>query len=143
MNLRYTFAMRRFAFLLTLMFIASVPAQAADEALPPPQHQEATAGQGTAAADRAGGESKPDLNKELAPKEGSGEQVEVRSYTRKDGAQIREYSVNGRVYMIKVQPPGGLPAYYLYDDNGDGAFNRRLPGGYKPMNPPTWVIKRF
>ena len=51
--------------------------------------------------------------------------------------------MNGRVYMIKVQPPGGLPPYYLYDTNGDGRFNRRLPGDYKMISPPTWVIHRF
>jgi len=70
--------------------------------------------------------------------------VDVRTYLREnDKAQITEYSSHGRVFSIKVQPPGGLPAYYLEDDNGDGTLNKRLPGGYKHISPPMWVIKRF
>jgi hypothetical protein len=139
--MRYTSAMRNFALLLTLTLFTAVSAQAADEALPPPQHDtHATGSSATAPAPET--ESKPNLNKELSPGEGQAN-VEVRSYTRKDGAEVSEYAVKGKVYMIKVQPPGGLPAYYLYDDNGDGNFQRRLPGGYKPLNPPVWVLKRF
>ncbi len=82
------------------------------------------------------------LREELrGPKTGEG--VEVRSYKRKDGVTIREYSMKGRVYMVRVDPGGGLPAYYLYDTNGDGVFDRRLPGQYKRISPPMWVIQRF
>jgi len=83
-----------------------------------------------------------DLQQELkAPK--TEDQVEVRVHRRKDGAVVQEYSVRGRVYLVRVQPPGGMPAYYLYDSDGDGTFERRLPGGYKPPSPPLWIIKRF
>lgn len=86
-------------------------------------------------------EPETNLHKEFAaPDE---EDVEIRSYQRRDGATVTEHAIHGRVYMIKVQPPGGLPAYYLYDSDGDGTFERRLPGNYKPISPPTWVIKRF
>jgi len=82
------------------------------------------------------------LREELrGPKPGEG--VEVRSYKRKDGVTVREYSIQGHVYMVRVEPGGGLPAYYLYDTNGDGVFDRRLPGKYKRISPPMWVIKRF
>jgi len=84
------------------------------------------------------------LNKALAPPKatavGDGE---IRSFTREDKAVVTEYAKHGHVYMIKVQPAGGLPPYYLEDSNGDGSFNQRLPGGYKRINPPMWVIKRF
>ncbi len=82
------------------------------------------------------------LTKELAPPENL-DGAEIRSFTREDGAEVTEYSVKGRIYMIKVQPPGNLPAYYLYDNDGDGVFDRRLPGGYKRPNPPMWTIKKF
>ncbi len=86
--------------------------------------------------------SSGNLSEELsAPEEIDG--GEVRSYMRKDGAEITEHSVNGKVYMVRVQPVGNLPAYYLYDDDGDGVFEKRLPGGYKRPSPPMWVIKRF
>lgn len=129
-----------FLFALTLL-TAAIPAHAADEALPPPQPGAATS-QHSASDNAPAEESKPNLNKDLAPSKGK-EEVKVRAYTRKDGTQVTEYSVRGQVYMVKVQPPGDLPPYYLYDDNGDGQFTRRLPGGYKPLSPPMWVIKRF
>jgi len=87
-------------------------------------------------------EAPPNLNKEFEHLKDN-ERVEIHSYKRDDGATVEEYAVQGRVYMIRVQPKGGLPAYYLYDDNGDGVFERRLPGGYKRPSPPMWVIKRF
>ncbi len=69
--------------------------------------------------------------------------VEVHASTRKDGTKVEEYSHHGRVYMVKVSPPHGLPPYYLYDKDGDGKFERRLLGGQKRITPPEWVIKRF
>jgi len=68
---------------------------------------------------------------------------DIRAYTRQDGTKISEYSRHGRVYMIKVKPAGDLPAYYLYDEHGNGQFSRRLPGGYQPIAPPQWVVKEF
>jgi len=82
------------------------------------------------------------LQKELGAPRQEGE-VSVYSYKRKDGTTVHEYSLKGRVYMVRVEPVAGLPAYYLYDSDGDGIFERRLPGGYKRISPPMWVIKRF
>jgi len=126
--------------LLSLLGLGAVPAVAKDNdaVMPPPSEvQDTPAARETAPAE----EKAPNLGEEL---KGSGkdQQVEVYSYQRKDGAKIEEYSVQGKVYMVKVQPPGGLPPYYLYDRNGDGNFER-LPGGYKRISPPMWVIKRF
>jgi len=83
------------------------------------------------------------LQKELAPPSATSGDAEIRSFTREDHAKITEYSRHGHVYLIKVQPSGGLPAYYLEDSNGDGKFNQRLPGGYQRINPPMWTIKKF
>jgi len=85
---------------------------------------------------------KSDLQKEFAAPE-QGKDVQVRVYKRKSGTIVEEYSVHGRVYMVHVKPAIGTPPYYLYDSNGDGVFERRLPGGYKHISPPTWVIQRF
>jgi len=72
-----------------------------------------------------------------------GKDVQVRVFKRKDGATVEEYSMHGRVHMVKISPSIGTPPYYLYDNDGDGKFERRIQGGYKYINPPEWVIKRF
>jgi len=87
-------------------------------------------------------ENAPNLREDLAgPDEETA--ADVRSYKRKDGAVVSEYAQNGHVYKIKVQPAGDLPAYYLYDGDGDGVFEQRLPGGGKRLSVPTWVLKEF
>ncbi len=83
-----------------------------------------------------------DLHQELSPHIEQ-EQVEVRTYKHEeDGAEITEYRSAGKVWMIKVQPAGGFPPYYLYDDEGDGNFERRIAGNKIP-SPPMWVIKQW
>jgi len=70
------------------------------------------------------------------------EQVEVHTYKHDDGASVTEYRTAGKVWMIKVQPVGDFPPYYLYDDEGNGVFERRI-GGVSQPSPPMWIIKRF
>lgn len=55
--------------------------------------------------------------------------------------KVEEYRVNGRLYMIKVTPPHGVP-YYLIDYRGDGRFARQdhLDSGVRV---PMWVIFSF
>jgi len=55
--------------------------------------------------------------------------------------RIEEYSLNGRIYIIKVTPRIGLP-YYLFDDTWDGVSfgDGTLEDGIRP---PMWVIYRF
>ncbi len=82
------------------------------------------------------------LREELNPKV-ENDQVEVRTYKHDgDNATITEYRSGGKTWMIKVQPAGGFPPYYLYDDEGTGVFKRRVAGNEMPK-PPMWVIKRF
>jgi hypothetical protein len=83
-----------------------------------------------------------DLNKELAPSSKAVKPSEIYTYKHESGATITEYRSGGKVWMIKVQPVGDFPAYYLYDDEGDGTFDRRIAGNKLP-SPPMWVIKRF
>ena len=128
------------AIFASLLLFALAPwAHAADDvAAPPTDIDDSPAARETVEPH----ENSPDLKKEFGSLKDE-ERIEVRSYKRKDGATIQEYSVHGHVYMVRVQPKGGLPAYYLYDENGDGVFEKRLPGGYKRPSPPMWVIKRF
>ena len=58
-----------------------------------------------------------------------------------DGDKIEEVRDGGRIVMLKVTPPGGVP-YYLLDPLGSGNWTRRDaldPGIRVPM----WTIKTF
>jgi len=111
----------------------------ADDAMAPPKVT--TPGLASPANIEEKIESAPDLHDELNATD-DGSAVDVRSYKRTDGTRITEYGPKGRVSHIKVQPPGGLPAYYLYR-NTAGKFERRLPGGAKATVAPSWVLKEF
>jgi hypothetical protein len=124
-------------FCFTGLTLSASFALAEHAVLPPPTVDESAAGEATEIGGKA-----PNLQKELKSPEKE-EAVDIRSYQRKDSATITEYSVRGRIFKIKVQPAGGLPAYYLYDSDGDGRFEKRLPGGMKRIAPPSWVLKEF
>ncbi|NMF88368.1 DUF2782 domain-containing protein [Aromatoleum petrolei] len=53
---------------------------------------------------------------------------------------VQEYRIRGKLYMIKVTPPHGVP-YYLIDNEGNGVMTRQdvLPTLAVPM----WVIKSW
>ena len=57
--------------------------------------------------------------------------------------KVEEFRVGGRLYMVRVTPPGGTP-YVLIDNNGSGAFTpahgQADPRG---ISVPMWVIKTF
>ena len=63
---------------------------------------------------------------------------EVKIIKRND-AVIHEYRINGRLYMVRVEPRVG-PPYYLYDRDGNGSLESRM----LPMEPapvvPNWKI---
>jgi hypothetical protein len=124
---------------LLVVFTSSSPVFADEGILSPPTkvHDSEEARETVESSSNSG-----DLNRELsAPDQVEGS--EVHSYIRKDGAEITEYAVKGKVYMLKVKPGNNLPAYYLFDNTGEGKFERRLPGGYRHLSPPMWVIKEF
>lgn len=57
--------------------------------------------------------------------------------------KVEEYRMHGKLYMIKVTPPHGVP-YYLVDQKGDGGFVREDLGvGDKGISVPMWVIHSF
>jgi len=127
--------------LVSLLWLPVSAVVAADRsaALPPP-----TDVQDTPEAREIVQQSDDDTNlgKQFATPD-SDENTQVRVFKRKDGTMVEEHSMHGRVYMVKVSPATGTPPYYLYDNDGDGKFERRMPGGYKYINPPEWVIHRF
>ena len=53
---------------------------------------------------------------------------------------VQEYRISGKLYMIKVTPPHGVP-YYLIDHEGNGVMTRQdvMPTLAVPM----WVIKSW
>lgn len=53
------------------------------------------------------------------------------------GDVVEEYRLNGRVYMVKVRPPRGLP-YTLLDTNGDGRLDAK--DGEGPVRPVYWTL---
>jgi len=53
---------------------------------------------------------------------------------------VEEYRHNGKLYMVKVTPPHGVP-YYLVDRKGDGVFARETAD--PQLSVPMWVIKRW
>mgnify|MGYP000041118419 CR=1 FL=1 len=61
--------------------------------------------------------------------------------TKRGEDQVEEHRVNGKLYMIKVTPPHGVP-YYLIDEKGDGSWARREPTD-SGVRVPMWVIKSF
>ena len=55
--------------------------------------------------------------------------------------KVEEYRIGGKLYMLKVTPPHGVP-YYLVDHKGDGQYSRQdnLDSGVRV---PQWVLIRF
>jgi len=53
---------------------------------------------------------------------------------------VEEYRVHGKLYMVKVTPPHGVP-YYLVDRKGDGVFARET--AEPQLSVPMWVIKSW
>lgn len=60
---------------------------------------------------------------------------------RRGEDKVEEFRINGRLYMIRVTPPHGVP-YYLVDDKGDGRMTRQesMDSG---LRVPMWVIGTF
>lgn len=55
--------------------------------------------------------------------------------------KVEEYRLNGKLYMMKVTPPGGRP-YFLVDQLGNGSWARHEGAG-KGLSVPQWVIGTF
>ena len=53
--------------------------------------------------------------------------------------EVQEYSINDRVYMIKITPSAGSP-YYLVDPDGTGEMEYKRDTVGLEENPPRWTL---
>lgn len=60
--------------------------------------------------------------------------------TKRGEDKVEEYRMNGKLYMLKVTPPGGKP-YYLIDKQGNGTWVRDSTDSGLVV--PQWVIHKF
>ncbi|OOZ37318.1 DUF2782 domain-containing protein [Solemya velesiana gill symbiont] len=76
---------------------------------------------------------------EIPPQVESGEVLEPEvTIIESDKGKIHQYSVNGRVYMVKIVPVSGAP-YYLLDSDGDGELDVRSDHP-TDIAIPQWVL---
>jgi hypothetical protein len=59
-----------------------------------------------------------------------------------DNREVQEYSVNDRVYMVKITPAVGFP-YYLVDPDGTGEMEYKRDTMGLEVNPPQWTLFRW
>jgi len=80
----------------------------------------------------------PPMAPGLSDAEDSGPRVNIPVQKEDKVEEIRQ---DGRVVMMKVTPPGGIP-YYLMDTTGNGNWMRRdsLDDGVRV---PMWTIRTF
>ncbi len=65
--------------------------------------------------------------------------ADVAVRTEDNGDVIQEYRVAGALRMVKITPSRG-PAYYLYDDNGDGRLDRSSDPNRGDISPVYWKL---
>jgi hypothetical protein len=119
--------------LITLMAVA-LPAYAADEQKLEPVPDAApvidTKPPTVIKGDEGGQPSAEELEPEVTIREGG------------EGQTIQEYRIRGKLYMVKITPKNA-PSYYLVDQDGDGLFEDRVPGGTTRISVPQWVIAEW
>ena len=88
-------------------------------------------------------ERPPPLPPPLPPKI-QDEQVEPTVVIREEeDRRIEEYSLDGKVYMVKVTPFKGPPFYYI-DTDGDGTLELdERSRALNPVQPAYWKIKEW
>ena len=98
--------------------------------------------QETQAPESAAPVSQPETNNSDEPEGFDPTGVEINIITEGEKT-IEEYSLNGRVYMVRIQQKG-FPAYYLVDRDGDGRMDEQVSELMAPaINPPNWVLFRW
>lgn len=121
--------------LLASLAIVSTLALAQQEAPPPPPIPE---------TDTPPAPPAVDSNNEPLPPKIVDEELEPTVTIRKEkGITYEEYRADGRIYMIKVTPPGGVP-YYLLDTDGDGNLETHSDDQRgQPVKPVYWKLKEW
>ena len=72
----------------------------------------------------------------------SGKMVEPQvTIIRTEKQVIEEYRLNGHLYKIKITPSVG-PSYYLFDEDGDGNWERKSSDIYTDRVP-QWILFRW
>jgi len=61
--------------------------------------------------------------------------------TKRGDDKVEEFRMNGKLYMVKVTPPHGVP-YYLIDQTGNGSMVRQ-DSQDSGLRVPMWVIGNF
>jgi hypothetical protein len=104
---------------------------------------------GTLAFAQDGDQAPPPVDPELEkppplPPKVQDEQIEPTVTIREEeDRRIEEYSLNGRVYMVKITPETG-PPYYFIDMDGDGTLEPdERTRAFQPVQPTQWKIKEW
>ena len=61
--------------------------------------------------------------------------------TKRGEDKVEEFRMSGKLYMMKVTPPHGVP-YYLIDNAGNGTWSRQ-DSRDSGLRVPMWVIGTF
>lgn len=56
--------------------------------------------------------------------------------------RVREFRVNGQLYMIEIKPVKG-PVYYLVDSDGDGILDSRHRDTGNDIVIPRWTLLKW
>lgn len=62
--------------------------------------------------------------------------------TPRDDSRVKEYRVNGRLYMVEITPAKG-PHYFLVDSDGDGRLDTRQNGPLTGVEVPRWTLLKW
>lgn len=96
------------------------------------------------------GENAPPRDPELEkppplPPKVQDEQIEPAVTIRdEEERRVEEYSLNGRVYMVKVTPKGSEVSYYYIDTDGDGTLELdERSRALNPVQPVQWKIAEW
>lgn len=121
-----------------VLYAAQLPARQDAPPPPPIPEHETESTKPPPAARRLG-----DGNDPLPPKIVD-EELEPSVTIRKEGdITYEEYRADGRIYMIKVTPAGGVP-FYLLDTDGDGNLETHSDDQRgQPVKPVYWKLKEW
>jgi len=146
--------MRASLILVIALFALPSPAQEDDRAALPPPPIPPEGSESTQAQRDAQREAEADAQAEVRNQGGSeqarrpqplppkveGEAVEPEVTIRREADRtVEEYSIQGRVFMIKIDPDNA-PPYYIVDTDGDGIIDIDDDDRLTPVKPVQWKL---